>query len=75
MYLYFQNGKKVAKTVELSDLLIADLGKDGPILEQARAEAREILDNDPELSNPAHQNIKKQIELSRKTVVNWSRIS
>ncbi len=57
------------------DLLIADLGKDGPILEQARAEAREILDNDPELSNPAHQNIKKQIELSRKTVVNWSRIS
>ena len=57
------------------DLLIADLGKDGPILEQARAEAREILDNDPELSNPVHQNIKKQIELSRKTVVNWSRIS
>jgi ATP-dependent DNA helicase RecG len=57
------------------DLLIADLGKDGPILEQARLEAREILDNDPELSNSAHQVIKKQIESARKTVVNWSRIS
>jgi len=57
------------------DLLIADLGKDGAILEQARLEAREIIDNDPELSNLTHQVIKKQIESSRKTVVNWSRIS
>ena len=57
------------------DLLIADLGKDGAILEQARQEAREIIDNDPELSNPSHQVIKKQIESARKTVVNWSRIS
>ena len=57
------------------DLLIADLGKDGAILEQARLEAREIIDNDPKLSNLTHQVIKKQIESSRKTVVNWSRIS
>ena len=32
MYLYFQNGKKVAKTVELSDLLIADLDGRGKVI-------------------------------------------
>jgi uncharacterized protein YuzE len=32
MYLYFQKGKKVAKTVELSDLLIADLDRRGKVI-------------------------------------------
>lgn len=32
MYLYFQQGKKVAKTVELADLLIADLDKRGKVI-------------------------------------------
>ena len=32
MYLYFQRGKKVAKTVELSDLLIADLDTRGKVI-------------------------------------------
>lgn len=32
MYLYFQQGKKVAKTVELADLLIADLDKQGKVI-------------------------------------------
>jgi ATP-dependent DNA helicase RecG len=57
------------------DLLIADLGKDGKILQQAREVATEILNDDPDLSNPANAVIKNQINSMRKTAVNWSRIS
>ncbi len=57
------------------DLLIADLGKDGVILQQAREIAIEILDKDPELTNPTNSVIKTQIDLMRKTSVNWSRIA
>ncbi len=57
------------------DLLIADLAKDGQLLQQARDAANEILTTDPELTNPENGTIKMQIELARKTDVNWSRIS
>ncbi|OHA20402.1 MAG: hypothetical protein A2849_01335 [Candidatus Taylorbacteria bacterium RIFCSPHIGHO2_01_FULL_51_15] len=32
MYLYFQKGKKISRTVELADLLIADLDKQGKVI-------------------------------------------
>ncbi len=32
MYIYFQKGKKVARTIELADLLIADLDKLGKVI-------------------------------------------
>ena len=32
MYIYFQKGKKPARTVELADLLIADLDRSGRII-------------------------------------------
>lgn len=32
MYIYFQRGAKVAKTVELAGLLIADLDKEGKVI-------------------------------------------
>jgi ATP-dependent DNA helicase RecG len=57
------------------DLLIADLGKDGPILQRAREIAREIIEKDPELAAPENAVIKKQVELTKKSAVNWSRIS
>jgi ATP-dependent DNA helicase RecG len=57
------------------DLLIADLGKDGQILQQARDVAIKILDEDPDLKNPANNVIRTQIELMRQTAVNWSRIA
>ena len=57
------------------DLLIADLGKDGKILQQARDAANEILTNDPDLVKTENVVIKKQIDSMRKTAVNWSRIS
>lgn len=57
------------------DLLIADLSKDGLLLQQARDAAIAILDADPDLGKPENKLIKAQIESLRKTVVNWSRIS
>jgi ATP-dependent DNA helicase RecG len=57
------------------DLLIADLGKDGAILQQARDAAISILNDDPELQHASNRVIRQQIESMRKTVVNWSRIS
>jgi len=57
------------------DLLIADLGKDGKILQMARQAAMALLDKDPELASSDNSNIKRHIASLRKTVVNWSRIS
>src|SRR5258708_39358412 len=57
------------------DLMIADLSKDGKILQQARDSANEILNNDPDFLKSENAVIKKQIESMRKTAVNWSRIS
>ncbi len=57
------------------DLLIADLGKDGGLLKQAREEAQAILENDATLKNPENAMILQQIESMKKTTVNWSRIS
>jgi len=57
------------------DLLIADLGKDGKLLQHARTLAGQILEEDPELIKPDNIVIKTQIESMRKSSVNWSRIS
>ncbi len=57
------------------DLLIADLAKDGAILQQARAVAIRILQADPELSSRENALIRLQVDSMRKSVVNWSRIS
>ncbi len=57
------------------DLLIADLGKDQLVLQQAREAAIQVLNQDPELKQPANAVIRQQIDSMKKTVVNWSRIS
>ena len=57
------------------DLLIADLGKDGKILQSARQAAQAVLAKDPGLDHPGNTNIRAQVKSMRKTVVNWSRIS
>lgn len=59
----------------LLDLLIADLGRDGQILQKAREHAIEILDTDPELQHRENVVIRTQIASMRKSVMNWSRIS
>ena len=57
------------------DLLVADLAKDGKILETARAAARELLEKDPHIEKPENLLIKEQIRHQRKSSLNWSRIS
>ena len=57
------------------DLLVADLSKDAPILQEARHSAQELLENDPDLSSPRNAPIRRHIESLRKEETNWSRIS
>lgn len=57
------------------DLLIADIAKDGQILQVARNAANDILDDDPDLEKPENRNILKHIRSLKKNVVNWGRIS
>jgi len=59
----------------LLDLLIADLGKDGKILEQAREAAIEVLHQDPELNDRENQPIRTHLAALKKSVVNWAKIS
>lgn len=57
------------------DLMIADLGKDGKILQAARETAIRLLEDDPELKKPENTVILAQVERTKKSVVNWSKIS
>lgn len=57
------------------DLLIADLGKDGKILQAARETAIRILEDDPELKKNENTVIRTQVERTKKSAVNWSKIS
>ena len=57
------------------DLLIADLGQDGKLLQVAREKAVNLLNIDPGLTSPENVNVRKQVALQGKSSVNWSRIS
>jgi ATP-dependent DNA helicase RecG len=57
------------------DLLIADLGKDTKLLQAARETAIRIVEDDPDFLKSEHRLIKQQIDATRKSSVNWSRIS
>jgi ATP-dependent DNA helicase RecG len=57
------------------DLLIADLAKDGVILQKARETALAILSEDADLSSAKNKIIKTQIDSLKKQAINWSRIS
>lgn len=57
------------------DLLIADLGKDGKILQAARETAIRVLEDDPELQKNENKVIRTQVERTKKSAVNWSKIS
>lgn len=56
------------------DLLIADLGKDGKLLQTAREEAHAVLTDDPALAKPENNLIRNQVELFQSSTTNWSRI-
>lgn len=57
------------------DLLIADLGRDGQLLQRAREVAGDILEKDPDLQHGENRVIRTQIASMRNSAMNWSRIS
>jgi ATP-dependent DNA helicase RecG len=57
------------------DLLIADIGKDGQIIQLARECAGKILEEDPDLTSQKNRVVKVQVESMKTSSINWSRIS
>jgi ATP-dependent DNA helicase RecG len=57
------------------DLKIADLARDGQLLQYVRNIAQEIVDDDPSGINPDNELLWKQLKSLRKTNVNWASIS
>ncbi|MCB9081705.1 MAG: ATP-dependent DNA helicase RecG [Lewinellaceae bacterium] len=57
------------------NLRIADLARDGRILQSAREIAMRILDHDPSLQRPEHQSIKQHLVSNNRESRVWSRIS
>ena len=57
------------------DLKIANLGKDGDILQTARHEAMEVLENDRNLEKKENQVLLKQLLANKQTDFEWSSIS
>ena len=59
----------------VADLRIADISKDGSILEVARKAAIELLKNDPDLKLPENHCSKVVLENKMKGRSDWSRVS
>ncbi|MCD8293238.1 MAG: ATP-dependent DNA helicase RecG, partial [Prevotellaceae bacterium] len=57
------------------DLKIADLARDGQILQLARATARDVVEADPKGESPQNELLWRQLKALRKTNVNWAAIS
>ncbi|EJX05288.1 ATP-dependent DNA helicase RecG [gut metagenome] len=57
------------------DLKIADIAKDGQLLQYVREVAQAIIEKDPEGILPENEVLWKQLKTLRKTNVNWAAIS
>ncbi|MBX7094974.1 MAG: ATP-dependent DNA helicase RecG [Flavobacteriales bacterium] len=57
------------------DLKIADLAKDGDVMNAARQAAIDLLEKDPDLGQSSHQGIRQRLSEMLKNRPNWSRIS
>ncbi len=57
------------------DLKIADIARDGQLVQMARDEAQQIIDRDPTLELPQHQLLRMRLKQLRKGEINWSEIS
>jgi ATP-dependent DNA helicase RecG len=57
------------------DLKIADLGKDGEILQYAREIAQSVLEKDNNLTNPENRVIVNRLKKLEKDKFDWSEIS
>ena len=57
------------------DLKIADIARDGQIVQMARDEAQKIIDDDPTCQKAEHQMLWNRLRELRKTNINWAAIS
>jgi len=57
------------------DLKIADIARDGQLVQMARDEAKKIIDDDPECQSPKYAILWHRLRQLRKTNINWAAIS
>lgn len=57
------------------DLKIADIARDGLLLQYVREVAQQVIDADPDGTLPENEVLWRQLKLLRKTHVNWAAIS
>jgi ATP-dependent DNA helicase RecG len=57
------------------DLKIADIARDGQLVQMAREEAQKIIEADPECTSPRYQTLWNRLRQLRKTNINWAAIS
>ena len=57
------------------DLKIADIARDGQLVQLARDEAQKIVDNDPTCQKAEYQLLWNRLKELRKTNINWASIS
>ena len=57
------------------DLKIADIARDGQLVQMARDEAQRIVDDDPLCQSPKYQLLWNRLKDLRKTNINWAAIS
>ena len=57
------------------DLKIADIARDGQLVQMARDEAQKVIDNDPECNRQENEILWNRLREIRQTNVNWAPIS
>ena len=57
------------------DLKIADIARDGQLVQMARDEAQMIIEDDPECQSPKYAILWNRLRQLRKTNINWAAIS
>ena len=57
------------------DLKIADIARDGQLVQMARDEAQRIIEADPDCQDPRHALLWERLRQLRKGQVNWGAIS
>ena len=57
------------------DLKIADIARDGQLVQMARDDAQKIVDDDPECQSPKYAILWNRLRQLRRTNINWAAIS